>query len=161
MRQVVDPIDHQSLVKLDVALAELYEERVFQLSYEHCHDRKFVEDVMTKRFHAEFHPSTDTLRALLNQDGLSLSPTSEMYTRILSILTETCVQSAILRKRDSGVSVGDTGQFSDEDPGGEDPDVTMPDRNSETVNPQHLSGPGGINHFGIGGTHSSQARRGV
>jgi len=104
---------------------------------------------MSNEFVAEC-PSAATLRTLLKQEQLSLSPISKMYRRILDILGETCRRSAVPRNRDSGASVGDNSLPGD-DVGGEDPDEAMYDGDVRSGTAQRLTGRG-ANHLGIEGT---------
>jgi len=151
--KVVDPIDGQSVEDLANILA-VYNKEVFvrACANKPCYDIGFLEWVQRDHdFFAQCRPSGDELRSLLQNLELSLTPTSGMYKRIVRILGETCVQSAALSNRDSAVGVEDDGCGRDADEV-----MTGTEEHAGTVNPQHLAR--GINHDGIGGTHSSQAR---
>jgi hypothetical protein len=158
--KVVDPIDGQSVENLANILA-VYNKEVFvrACAEKPCYDIDFREWVMRDDdFFATCRPSGAELRSLLQRLQLSLIPIPGMYRRIIRILGETCRQSAALNNRDSAVDVGDDDSASgDNGPVGDTDEVMIGTyEHTGTVNPQHLAR--GVNHDGIGGTQSSEAR---
>lgn len=153
VQRAVDPIDPNSLDRLAEIFQDVFRDRFRNRAARQCHDLDFIDWVMGNNFYDEIRPSTSQLRQLLERQHLSLSRTSDMYPRIVRILGETCRKQSILRNRDSGVSVGDGGEFEDQ---GSNPDRSMVYESGNTVDPQQLTVTRGVNQRGIGGTQSSR-----